>query len=243
MKNYIYAKFKLIRNQKKGDIAFIDSKNRFLKRLLSKNKIKSKIKNVNYKKHLNKMILVKNDYFNNSSNIKNLSFVFEISKIFKINSKKVISVTNKFKGLNYRQQIVYHSKKLKIINDSKSTSLSSTVPLLETSENIYWLLGGQSKKGDIFNLNKKYFNKIKAYIYGKKITFFKKILLNKIKNSGFNNLDNSLKAIFNDIKKNENNKKTILFSPAAASFDQFKNFEERGKYFNKIIKKYLKKFK
>ena len=36
-------------------------------------------------------------------------------------------------------------------------------------------------------------------------------------------------------------KKIILFSPSAASFDQFQNFEERGKYFNNIIKKYLKK--
>ena len=34
-------------------------------------------------------------------------------------------------------------------------------------------------------------------------------------------------------------KKTILFSPAAASFDQFENFEERGKYFNQLLKKYI----
>ena len=42
--------------------------------------------------------------------------------------------------------------------------------------------------------------------------------------------------IKNDIKKDPNNK-TILFSPAAASFDQFKNFEHRGNYFNSLIKK------
>ena len=39
--------------------------------------------------------------------------------------------------------------------------------------------------------------------------------------------------------KNDINKKTILFSPAAASFDQFKNFEERGYYFNKIVRKII----
>ena len=33
-------------------------------------------------------------------------------------------------------------------------------------------------------------------------------------------------------------KKTILFSPSAASFDNFNNFEDRGKYFNQLIKKY-----
>ena len=46
-----------------------------------------------------------------------------------------------------------------------------------------------------------------------------------------------MKKIFLDIKKNKNQThKTILFSPAAASFDSFKNFEERGKYFNNLIK-------
>ena len=43
-----------------------------------------------------------------------------------------------------------------------------------------------------------------------------------------------MKNLNNDIK-NDNTKKVILFSPCAASFDQFKNFEERGKFFNNII--------
>ena len=41
------------------------------------------------------------------------------------------------------------------------------------------------------------------------------------------------------IKKEKFKNKTILFSPCAASFDSFKNFEDRGSYFNRIIKKYL----
>ena len=40
--------------------------------------------------------------------------------------------------------------------------------------------------------------------------------------------------------KNDMNEKTILFSPAAASFDQFKNFEERGNFFKKIIMRHIK---
>ena len=43
--------------------------------------------------------------------------------------------------------------------------------------------------------------------------------------------------------KNDHTKKVILFSPCAASFDQFKNFEERGKFFNNNIKTLLKKIK
>ena len=46
-------------------------------------------------------------------------------------------------------------------------------------------------------------------------------------------------TFFKDIKIDNSIKKTILFSPAAASFDLFKNFEFRGQYFDKIVKKYI----
>ena len=59
-----------------------------------------------------------------------------------------------------------------------------------------------------------------------------------IKYESFINLKILVKKIFLDIKNKKNKKhQTILFSPAAASFDSFKNFEERGKYFNNLIKR------
>ncbi|MDC0452333.1 UDP-N-acetylmuramoyl-L-alanine--D-glutamate ligase, partial [Candidatus Pelagibacter sp.] len=66
-------------------------------------------------------------------------------------------------------------------------------------------------------------------------------LKNKMVFQSFLNLKTLMAKIFLDIK-NENNfiKKTILFSPASASFDCFRNFEERGKHFNKLIKKHIK---
>ena len=53
------------------------------------------------------------------------------------------------------------------------------------------------------------------------------------------NLESALKKIFIWIKKNKFTCQTILFSPSAASFDSFKNFEDRGNYFNKLVNKYL----
>ena len=55
----------------------------------------------------------------------------------------------------------------------------------------------------------------------------------------FKNLKDTLNQIFLEIKYNKGEKNTILFSPAGASFDNFKNFEDRGFYFNQTIKKYL----
>ena len=51
---------------------------------------------------------------------------------------------------------------------------------------------------------------------------------------------NAVNNIYKDIKLNGNLRSTILLSPAAASFDQFNNFEDRGIYFKKLV---IKKFK
>jgi len=240
-KNYIKSKFKLLQNQKKNNYAFIENNNNLFNNLIKKNKIKSKIFRVNYEKYQKYYKLITNNYFKNKCNIKNLSFIFALSKHFKLSYKKIIKVTNKFKGLDFRQQVIYESKKLTIINDSKSTSLSATLPLLESFKNIYWILGGLAKKGDQLKLEKRYFGKIKAFIYGKDKVFFSKILSNKIKYKISKNLNYSLLLVFKDLRKSVEQKKIILFSPSAASFDQFNDFEDRGIYFNKIIKNYIKK--
>ena len=127
---------------------------------------------------------------------------------------------------------------MRIINDSKSTSFSSSINLLNNFDSIFWILGGLPKKGDKLKLkNKK--NISKVYIYGRYSSFFTKHFKNKLKYSKFLKLDQAIKQISLDIKKEEKNKKiNLIFSPCAASFDNFKNFEERGKYFNYLISHY-----
>ena len=239
-KNYAKAKFKIIKSQSNKDFAFVENKNKFLNELIKNNQIKSKIIKIDYLKNQKYLRKIDNIYFNNSSNKKNLSFVFSISKVLKLNFKTVINTANKFKGLDYRQQIIYNSKNLLIINDSKSTSFSSTVPLLESYRNIYWILGGLAKKRDKLLLNKKYISNIKAYVYGKDRNFFISSLPNQISYKSSPTLKKIIKKLNDDIK-NDNMKKVILFSPCAASFDQFKNFEERGDFFNNIVVLMLKK--
>ena len=180
---------------------------------------------------------INNFYFKNINNLNNLKFALALSSILKLNKRKIYSVVNSFKGLNFRQQILYKDKNLTIINDSKSTSFSSSINLLQSHKNIYWLVGGKFKKGDKFKLSKKYYKNINAYIFGKNINFFINKFRNKLNYQRFKNIEQTLKKILYDIKKKNFYPVSIIFSPSAASFDQFKNFEERGNYFNSIIKK------
>ena len=239
LKRYVKAKFKLLRNQLKGHWAFVKKDDLLINKELKSNKFVSKIIKVNTKKIDNFLKDIKNKYFLTEANKENLSFVFEISKKLKLKNSLIIKTIQKFNGLKYRQQIVLKRKYLTIINDSKSTSFSSSIGVLKANHNIYWLLGGIYKKGDRFNLSKKYFNNIKAFIYGKNKKFFNKKLKGKIDYKNFDNLKDATKKVFMIIKKEKFIYKTILFSPSAASFDSFKNFEDRGAYFNNLIKQYL----
>ena len=239
LKKYIRAKFKLIKNQTEGNFAFIKKDDLLIKKELRSNKFSSKIIKVDTKKINYLLKNIKNKYFLTETNKENLSFVIEILKKFKLKKKLIIKTIQKFNGLKYRQQIIIQRKYLTIINDSKSTSFSSSIGLLKSNYNIYWLLGGTHKKGDKFNLPKKYYNNVRAFIYGKSKRFFTKKIKGKINYENFTNLKEALKKAFVLVKKEKFIEKTILFSPSAASFDSFKNFEDRGLYFNRLIKKHL----
>jgi len=238
LNNYIKAKFKLLKNQSKGQFSFVKKDDQLINKELKFQNFKSKLIRV-HNKHINKFLKkVKNNYLWTETNKENLSFVLEISKYLNLKNNLLLKTINNFKGLKYRQQIIIKRKNLIIINDSKSTSFSSSFGILKANSNIFWLLGGINKKGDKFYLPKKYYANINAFIFGKNTKFFEKKLKGKIEYEKFANLNNALKKVFMLIKKNKLSNKTILFSPSAASFDSFKNFEERGSYFNKLVKKY-----
>ena len=95
------------------------------------------------------------------------------------------------------------------------------------------------KKDDKFELPKRYFPNIKAFIFGKNKNFFNRQLRGKVYLENFDNLKDAFKKVLQLTKREKLSKKTILFSPSAASFDNFKNFEDRGSYFNKLVKRYL----
>ena len=237
---YVGAKFKLIKNQSKKDFAILNTQNFYIKRELESKNYLPKI--IKIQKDIDSIFLKKinNKYFDTDGNKENLKFILEVAKILKLKKKTLVKTLKKFKGLKYRQEIIFQSKKLTIINDSKATTFSSSASLLKSLTNVYWIVGGQVKKGDKLLLTKKNFKNIKAYVFGDNKNFFINKLKKLMKYESFIDLKNLVRKLSLEIKVDKNTiHKTILFSPSGASFDNFKNFEKRGEYFNKLIKKYI----
>ena len=239
LQNYVDAKFKLLGSQSKSCLAFVKSNDVLISRKLKTKKFNCKIVKVNTKKNYNDFLEIKNKYFLTESNRENLSFIIELAKKLKLKNYLLQKTIKNFKGLKYRQQIIIQNKNLTIINDSKSTSFSSSVGILKKDSNILWLLGGIYKKGDKLELKKKDLSNVTAFIYGKNKNFFIKQLRSKVKLKNYLNLEDAVKNVFSIIKTKRSIKYTILFSPCAASFDSFKNFEERGLYFNRLVKRFM----
>ena len=237
IQNYINVKFKLVTNQTNKDVAFLNTKNLHINKVIKNKKLFCKIVKVNKKVTEKFLKKINNPYFLTDGNKENLSFVIEIIKKLNIKNNDLIKTLKKFKGLKYRQQIIYRSKNLTIINDSKATSYSSSISILKSLSDVYWIVGGLAKKKDKFLLSKNDCKTFKAYIFGQNKDIFINQLSKLIDCQHFKDLKFLLKKVFLDIEKEKNKRhKTILFSPAAASFDNFKNFEDRGRYFNSLIK-------
>jgi len=236
---YLASKLKIFQLQKKKNIAIINKK---LKKNFIKKKFLSKLvipKNKDYEKI---KLKINNKYLTSNINDENVSFVYTFAKLLKISEKSFISAMNAFRGLPHRFEFFLKKRNITFINDSKATSFTASKLALSGIENIYWILGGLPKKGDKIKLGKLKKNIIKCYLIGKNINFFKNQIKNIINFSVTRDLKNSIIEIFNDIKLQKKSKKVILLSPAAASFDQFKNFEKRGEKFKILCRKYARRY-
>jgi len=244
MENYVKTKFKIFLAQCNSDYSYINFENKYSKSIIKKfkyKKLKSKLLLIKKSPPTFLMKKISNTYFRSKGNIENLHFAYKISKNLKINDEVIIKAVNKFRGLPHRQEIIFSNKNLLCINDSKATSFESSLQSLLNYNRIYWIIGGLPKHKDLFDLKKVRKKIVKAYIVGKNTGFFVRKIKKEIKYKISKNIKNAINDIYQDLKLNENIKNTILLSPAAASFDQFANFEKRGEYFkNLVIKKFRK---
>lgn len=176
---------------------------------------------------------LKNCSLKGSHNIENLMagiLAAILSKVSDVNIQKVI---DKFEGIAHRAEFVRELSGIKFINDSKGTNVGATKKALEGfSEPIVLIAGGKDKDGsleDMFEPIKKGVKHI-VLIGEAAPRFF----------LAFKNLTectkcNSFEEAINTAYKEANAGDVVLLSPACASYDMFKNYEERGNIFKKLV--------
>ena len=243
IENYTKIKTKIFFAQNRSDYSYINLSNKYsklVKKIFKIKNLKSKLISVNKSNCIFLLKKIDNKYFESKANTENLAFAYRIVKNLKINEKIIIKALNKFRGLPHRQEIIFSNKKLLCVNDSKATSFNASLQSLLNYNKIYWIVGGLPKRQDHFYLKNVKKKILKAYIVGKHSSFFKKQIRKHIPYTISKNIRNAVNSIDKDLKLSGNSKSTILLSPAAASFDQFNNFENRGIYFKNLV---IKKFK
>ncbi len=194
----------------------------------------------NYFKKSKKLVIenISKDFEGHFNN-QNILIAYICCKLLKLPENIFINVVKNFRGLPYRSSVIFKNKNLKIINNSKSTNISSTINSIKNYNNIYLIMGGIAKEKN-FDILSIYKEKISCvYLYGKSALFIEKKLRKSLTVKKFINLKLLIKQVFKDIKKN-NFQCNVLFAPSCTSYDQFKNFEERGSEFTKLIKTNLK---
>ena len=118
------------------------------------------------------------------------------------------------------------------INDSKATNPTATAPALAAFDRIRWIVGGQAKTTDLDECAPFFANVASAYTIGDAAELFERLLAPRIPVKNCGKLDVALRQAAADACAGD----TVLLSPACASFDQFRDFEDRGDAFRALVR-------
>ena len=138
-----------------------------------------------------------------------------------------------FPGLPHRSQIIAEANGVTYVNDSKATNVDSALKALKAFERIRWICGGLEKDGGIAALNEAGERVVKAYVIGREAASFGMQL--KVDNAVCTDMASAVEQAMADAQPGD----TVLLAPAAASFDQYDNFEQRGEDFAKQVRQRL----
>lgn len=168
-------------------------------------------------------------------NKQNIVAAYTVCKSLGVEEKEIIQGIRSFPGLDHRMQIIREIQGVRFVNDSKATNAVATEKALSSFENIYWIAGGKAKEGGIKSLQP-LFNKIKkVYLMGECEDKFSETLLGKVEFEKCHDLKNATQMACKEALESSKEFPVVLLSPAAASFDQFKSFEERGELFCSLV--------
>jgi UDP-N-acetylmuramoylalanine--D-glutamate ligase len=156
-------------------------------------------------------------------------------KILNIRKEVIRESLADFQGVEHRLEPVITVCGINFINDSKATNVNSTWYAIECMENdIIWIVGGIDKGNDYSELFPVVRKKVKAIVcLGKDnkkiIEAFKDLVPTIVETSS---MEEAVRSSYYLAKKGE----TVLLSPACASFDLFKNYEDRGRQFKQAVR-------
>jgi len=135
-----------------------------------------------------------------------------------------------FGGLAHRSQIIAQHQGVTYVNDSKATNVDSAVKALSAFKNIRWICGGLEKEGGLDALLAASGSVIKAYVIGREAAAFA-MELQGVETEVCTTMEVAVKSAIADVQMGD----VVLLAPAAASFDQYDNFEKRGDDFTELV--------
>lgn len=148
--------------------------------------------------------------------------------------KLIEQALHSFAGLPHRSQLVGERAGVRFVNDSKATNVDSAAKALQAFPRIRWIAGGMGKEGGIAALEPHLSSVVKAYLIGHSARDFAL----QIGATPHEICETMARAVARAAEEAEAGE-VVLLAPAAASFDQYPNFEKRGEDFTAQVKALL----
>jgi UDP-N-acetylmuramoylalanine--D-glutamate ligase len=136
-----------------------------------------------------------------------------------------------YPGLPHRMERVREHAGVLFVNDSKATNATATAPALAAFDRIRWICGGQPKTDNLDECAPHFAHVRTAYTIGEAAELFERLLSPHIPVKNCGKLDAAVREAAADAEAGD----TVLLSPACASFDQFRDFEQRGDRFRELV--------
>ncbi|UZD38478.1 UDP-N-acetylmuramoyl-L-alanine--D-glutamate ligase [Capnocytophaga ochracea] len=252
--NYINSKFRIAMNQTENDYLIYDADDEVITQWLSTHTIKSKLIPFSIEKELpqgaflkdNKIyIMLENQTteidveeisLRGKHNIKNTMAASVAARLVNIRNNSLRESLKGFKGAPHRLEEVKVVDGVTYVNDSKATNVNSVFYALDTIKTpIVWIVGGQDKGNDYNSLLPYVHEKVRAIVcLGVDNTPIIQSFYNTIGTLvETRSMDEAVKLAQGFAQEGD----TVLLSPACASFDLFKNYEERGDLFKAAVQK------
>ncbi|MBL8569139.1 MAG: UDP-N-acetylmuramoyl-L-alanine--D-glutamate ligase [Phreatobacter sp.] len=167
-------------------------------------------------------------------NAQNAMAAYATCEALGLTGDDIVRAMMSFPGLPHRMEQVGRIGRVLFVNDSKATNADSTEKALAAFSDIYWIAGGKPKEGGIASLAR-FFPRIrKTYLIGSSTEEFA-ATLGDYPHVIAGTLDKAVAAAAADAATDGAADPVVLLSPACASYDQFPNFEIRGKAFRDLV--------